>query len=435
MKSTLALADYYTSARRYDDARAVLEHVTSGPMANAAKIRRAAIELETGSPANARRLIDGVLKKRPAADALAINAQLLVQEGKPDEAIAAARAAIDLDPTIAAAHYVIGTIELERRHFDNAEHAFRAVLAQQRLTRPATLQLARTRLATGHAGEAVELAEQAGTDVGARLTLARALIADGQTARARTELMRLDASNAGSPEPAILLGSLDLDGGAVPAARAHAARALTIAPTATEALLLAGRAASAANDKAAAEQYLARAAASAPASFESHAMLADVYASRGDFERARTTLEQFADRQPDTAAPRTALGIVLEAAGRPSDARVRYEQALTIDPKDPIASNNLARIYAADDTKVDRAIELARTAVARLPNDPDVHDTLGWAAFKAGRLSLAASELERAVALNGKDATYQNHLAEVRQAILDEARAAAEARAKAAQQP
>jgi Flp pilus assembly protein TadD len=161
-------------------------------------------------------------------------------------------------------------------------------------------------------------------------------------------------------------------------------------------------------------------------------MLADVYMARGDVERARTTLDQFAKRQPESARVRTALGIVLEEAGRPADARAEYEQALTIDSREPIASNNLARLYTQDQKTIERAIELARTAVAQLPQDADVHDTLGWAAFKARRLSLAASELERAVALNPRAATYSSHLREVRAAIAEEARLEAEVRATAA---
>jgi len=435
MKSTLALADYYSAARRYEEARAVLDVVTSGPMATGARIRRAAIELETGSLADARQLIDGVLKKRPAADALAVNAQLLQREGKADEALAAARAAIDLDPRLAMAHYVAGSIELDRRNFESAERSFREVLRQNHLTGPATLQLAKARLATGHAADAIDLAEQAGAEPGARLTLARALVADGQIARARHELAQLDAATPPSPEPAVLLGSIDLAAGNVPAALAHATRALSIAPNAADALVLAARAAIATGDTPAAEQYLGQAIASDPDSFESHTLLADLYASRRDFERARTTLETFAKRQPDAAAPQTALGIVLEAEGRSADARARYEQALTFDPQDPIASNNLARLYAAVDGMVDRAIELARTAVAKLPEDADAHDTLGWVAYRAGRLSLAASALERATALDPADASVKHHLTEVRQAIAEEARMAAEARAKAAPPP
>ena len=226
LQSTFALADYYAAARRYPEAVAVLEPMTSGPSANAARVRLAAIELESGSPAAARQLLDAALKQRPTAETLALNAQLLVREGKPDEAIAAARAAIEMDPRMATAHYVIGSIELTRGRLAPAERAFRAVLRENRLKTEATLQLARTTLAAGRPREAVELAAAAGSSIDARLTLARALIADGQTARARAELQRIGADQPTAAEPSIVLGSLELSTGSVAAARAHAARAL-----------------------------------------------------------------------------------------------------------------------------------------------------------------------------------------------------------------
>jgi Flp pilus assembly protein TadD len=157
----------------------------------------------------------------------------------------------------------------------------------------------------------------------------------------------------------------------------------------------------------------------APALFDARAMLAPIYAGRRDFDRARATLEQAATRQPDSAPPPMALGIVLEAIGRPADARARYGQALALDPGDRVASNNLARIYAADDAMVSPALQLALNAAARMPDDADVRDTLGWVAFRAGRLTLAASELERAVALNPGEPAYRKPLQEVRRAIED----------------
>jgi Flp pilus assembly protein TadD len=368
------------------------------------------------------------MKRRPTAEALALNAQMLAREGKPDEALAAAHAAVDMDPHVATAHYVIGSIELDRGHLAAAERAFRDVLRQNRLIPETNLQLARTTLAAGRARESVDLAEAAGRSFDARLTLARALAADGQVARARIELARLAAEHQSSPAPAILRGSIELANGGLAQAREHASRALALAPDAPDALMLAARIAIASNDAADAERQLTRAIAVSPSTFDAHAMLAHVYASRGDLDRARTTLEQFATRQPNDAAARVALGIVLEAAGRPAEARVRYEQALALQPGEPVAANNLARLYVTEDAKVGQAVELARNAVAGLPDDADAHDTLGWVAFRAGRLSLAASELERAVALNGNEPIYRSHLKDVRDAIEAEAAAAAERR-------
>jgi len=229
----------------------------------------------------------------------------------------------------------------------------------------------------------------------------------------------------------VLLGSLALGDGDVADARAHVARALTLAPNGSDALLLAARTALEAGDNTSAERHLTHAVAIDPASFDAHAMLADLYVNRGDTARATTTLEQYVARHGDEAAARTALGLVYDAAKRPAQARSAYEQALAIDPAEPVASNNLARIYSSDDGRLQQAIELAQTAAARLPDDPDAHDTLGWIAFKARRLSLAASELERAVALNARNATYQGHLREVRGAIDEAAKAAKAEQARA----
>jgi len=422
LKSSLALADFLIAAHRFHDATAVLDAVPSGPMEAAAKTRLAAIALETGSPADARRLLDSALKKHATAEGFTLNAQLLQIEGKPDAALASAHSAVEMNPNIAAAHYVIGAIELDRGQYDAAERALRAVLRQNRLTPAASLQLARAKLATGHAADAIPFAEAAGSDVNARLTLARALLADRQTGRARTELQQLEASYPAAVEPVVLLGSIEMAAGHIRDARAQADRALALAPGHTGALVLAARTALASRDAAEAERFLGRAVAGDPSSFEAHVMLAQIYASRGDLARARTTIESVAAKRPDSAAARTALGIVLEASGRPSDARARYEQALAINPAEPIAANNLARLYASDEARTTEAIELARKAVARMPNDADVYDTLGWIAFRAGRLTMARSALERAVALDPRDTTSQDHLQKVRHAIDEEAR-------------
>jgi tetratricopeptide (TPR) repeat protein len=433
LRSSLAFADYYLAAERYDQARRVLEPVTSGPMATDARVRLAAIAFRTGAAADARRLLDRVLKQRPTAEALTLNAQMLQAGHKTDEALAAARAAVEIDRSAVVAQYIVGSIELDRGHYDTAETAFQSVVRDRQWAPAGSLQLARVKLASGHPADAIAFAESAGDDFSARLTLARALIADGQVARARAELRRLASTDPHAPQPPILLGSLALTDGNLREARAQSEQALTLSPEGGEALLLAARTAAAEGDTSAAERYLARAAAGRSSPFAAHAMLAKLYTARGDLTRAQQTLEQYIGRNGDTASARTALGTVLQAANRFTEARAAYEQALTLDPGHPVASHNLARLYARDEAQVPRALELARTAVANMPDDADAHDTLGWIAFRAGRLSLAASELQRAVALNGCEPTYVNHLRAVREAVEQAARADdAEARARKA---
>jgi tetratricopeptide (TPR) repeat protein len=363
-------------------------------------------------------MLDGVMSKRPNAEAFALDARLRFAEGKYDDALRSARAALELDKRQTSAQYVIGTIEFSRGRYAEAEHAYRDILQQNPNAADAKLQLARTRLAAGHPGDAIELAAAAGPATPARLTYARALIADGQTDRARVELAALETSGE-SAEAATLLGSLDLDRGDVSSARARAAHALALAPDSVDALLLSAKAALAADDSPAAEQYLKRAIARDPASFEPSAMLAQTYVARGDLEHARTTLEALVARNPQSAPARSALGLVLQDAGRARDARSAFEQAIALDPTEPLAAVNLARIYAGDEQKAESAIRLAEIASTKLPDDPEPHDALGWAYYKTGRLRSAAHELELAVSMNPREPLYRQRLDEVRRAITE----------------
>jgi Tfp pilus assembly protein PilF len=81
------------------------------------------------------------------------------------------------------------------------------------------------------------------------------------------------------------------------------------------------QAALSAQDGATAEQYLTRAVARDRSSFDAHALLAQLYVIRGDLERARKTFESRAAHDPQSADARTAVGILLQAAGRDKEAR------------------------------------------------------------------------------------------------------------------
>src|SRR5262245_5788959 len=249
LRSTLALADFYMTAGRYDEARTLLTPVTSeNAQSIGAKVRLAALDYQAGSKSEAHQRIDKILKKTPTAEAWTTKARFLVSERKLDDALHAAHAAIDLDRRMAPAHYIIGSVELEYGNFDAAEHAFREVLRLRKTTTAATLQLARTKLAAGKTAEAVALAQTAGPALGARWGLARALRPDGRAAKAASELLRLEAWGTASGGPRVLPGPTGLAGGNVDGARAHATRALSVAPDALDALLLMAQAAIAAQD-------------------------------------------------------------------------------------------------------------------------------------------------------------------------------------------
>ena len=136
--------------------------MNDGAQGVSAKVRLAAIEAEVGSPAAARTMLAPLLQKNPSAEALALSAQLFLRDRKIDDAAQAARRSLDVDPRLPAAHYVAGTVALERGKLADAEHDLRAAMASPQLATAARLQLARTKLAQGQPSDAVALASTAG---------------------------------------------------------------------------------------------------------------------------------------------------------------------------------------------------------------------------------------------------------------------------------
>jgi Flp pilus assembly protein TadD len=104
------------------------------------------------------------------------------------------------------------------------------------------------------------------------------------------------------------------------------------------------------------------------------------------------------------------LGVIHEGRKEYDKAKVRYEQALRINPKFGPAANNLAIIYADRDGDIDRALSLAQTAREQLPQDPLVADTLGWLYYKKNVNRYAVSLLKEAATKASDNPVIQYHL-------------------------
>jgi Tfp pilus assembly protein PilF len=92
------------------------------------------------------------------------------------------------------------------------------------------------------------------------------------------------------------------------------------------------------------------------------------------------------------------------------DAKSRYQRALAIDSRAAVAANNLAWLYADGSENLDIALQLAQAAMAQLPDNPDVNDTLGWVYYRKGMASLAVAPLEQSVRTNAGNPLYRFHL-------------------------
>ena len=96
-------------------------------------------------------------------------------------------------------------------------------------------------------------------------------------------------------------------------------------------------------------------------------------------------------------------------------AKGMYQQALSISPDQPLASNNLAYVMLEEGGNVDVAMGLAQTARRGMPDSANAADTLGWAYYQKGIYQSAISQFQEALRLGEKhgepdDADLHYHL-------------------------
>ena len=444
------LADYYMALRRNADAMAILQSLaTEPPHWGSAKTRIADLQNADGQKEQAYKTLAEVLAKEPAnAPALLVKARILASENKTDEALATARAATTADPRMAAAHYLAGTLLAAKNDTDQAISSFREVVKLNPRAAGAQYQIARLELEKGDPRTAAQYAQQAVSSQPqnpvAKLMLARALMANAEVGRAESELKTLLAAYPDAAPVVAEMGTqqrmkrdvrgarqsferaLELDGTSYEAiaglvmldlaarkykeAVALVEGELARRPTAAPLVILAARTYAAAGDDARAEASLKKAVENDPANLEACTLLGQLYLSQRRLDQALKEFDQLSKLQPRPAGAHTMVGIVLEAQGKPEEARKRYEAALAADPAAAVAANNLAWLTAESGGNLDVALQLAQTAKQRLPHQPQVDDTLGWIYYKRGLPKLALPPLELAVRRLPQNPVYRFHL-------------------------
>jgi tetratricopeptide (TPR) repeat protein len=104
------------------------------------------------------------------------------------------------------------------------------------------------------------------------------------------------------------------------------------------------------------------------------------------------------------------IGTIQQMQGQPAAARATYEKAVELDPDAAVAANNLAWLYATQGGNLDVALQLAQTAKRKLPDNPDVNDTLGYIYYKKDLHSLAIPALKASLAKDANSPLYHSHL-------------------------
>lgn len=130
------------------------------------------------------------------------------------------------------------------------------------------------------------------------------------------------------------------------------------------------------------------------------------------FMEAHSLLRTALTQQPDDPQLLNEIALVCEKLGRFDEMEQSLRQVIAVRPSDPQAYNALGYSLADRNVRLGEARALIEKAVNLAPRDPFIRDSLGWVAFRQGRISEAIDLLESAFKAR-PDAEIAAHLGEV----------------------
>jgi tetratricopeptide (TPR) repeat protein len=147
-----------------------------------------------------------------------------------------------------------------------------------------------------------------------------------------------------------------------------------------------------------------------PSYMKPYYALARIYLSRNEADKAIAQYEQVLEKNPQQAGPHMLLGTIYDMKQAFDQSEKHYRAALEIDSGFAPAANNLAYLLASKEADLDQALGFAQTAREKLPEDPNVMDTLGWVYLKKGLYDSAIREFNGSLEKLPENPTVYYHL-------------------------
>ena len=421
-------ADSKTSA---EVASRMLEAEISAASQHQGRQRTAALE-------TVRKRLDRFRNLLDPATASVLQAEIALADSNLVLAQVYAKSALDLASDSAAAHYMNGSVNLALGEREDALKEWQAALDNDPHYMPAHLALAEAALQAGNKAEADEHVRIVVRDdpgnFRALIVFAKSLLAQNKPTLAAIMTQRAAALDPSSPEPAILLGEISLQLDQVANALMSFERAVVAHPDSEEAIdgLLRVYRRGAVSYSALA--HMETVAQQPPVSATLLEITGRLYADHGWYTEAIRALSKAVQADPNrTTAARVLARLQLStgnyvqasktathansaqqpllrayqaaATGNSSQAVEEYERAVREGDQTGVAANNLAWIYAEQNTKLDRALQLAESAVKYAPQNPAVLDTLGYVYLQRREYTSAVNVLETAARISAMSQT------------------------------
>lgn len=453
------LADYYASTQQYGKARAEFTaQLAKYPKNTILQKGYVRILIQTRDYAAAKTSLALLVKNNPKdPEAAALNGILLLNDGNVDEATNELRDGARFLPEDAFIQYWLGKAAQAKGEINVAEISFRQALEFDPYAEEALKELARI---ASQRGDTALL-----EDVADRTISALPEIPDGYIWRSIVEMNRGSLDQAESDlqsaikvapqswQAYLQFGKLRFLQKRFPEGSALLEQALEYNPNSIQALHLLTDYDLFANHP---EKALARVNAQIqknPRNSSLYDLLAQLQVQNGKFDEAAQTAQhaiqlntsdgeavsifaeiavdrgmtpqaidawlQWSNTHSNDAGALAVLGALEESRGNLDTAEAYYKRSLQIQPRQPIAANNLAYRMLQHDEEIDLALTLAETARQAMPDSPNTADTLAWAYYHKGTYQFARDLLEDAINMEPDSASMQYHLGMVYSKLND----------------
>ena len=396
-----------------------------------------------------------VLKSNPRdVDALVYKAQIRLRQNDAAGAVDSLQTALRNDPDNAVAHYQLGIAYDQQRDDARAESEWREAVRLRPDLTDAQRNLAALEMQRGDIDGLANTAQQ--------IISAQPYSGDGFLLKAVAEILRKDYPDAEkdaqfavqrapqSPAPYVQLGNIQLAQKHFPDAEKFYQQALDKDVNSAEGLSglmntcfaekQFDKAIAAANaqiakspnnsnfydllgtalfngrkDLSGAETALRKAVDLDKNNTDALEKLGKVQVQQGKADQAIALYQQSIKENPRDVRFLILSGELYEAKQNWDQAKAMYQQALAVQPDQPLASNNLAYVILETGGNVDVALAMAQTARRGMPDSANAADTLGWAYYQKGVYQSAIGQFQEALRLGEKhgepdDGTIHCHL-------------------------
>ncbi len=446
---------FYARLRDYDTARRYFEEGAKNDQNNRARYQKAIADvlILQRRPREAQLILDDVIKQDAKdEEAKAIRAALRVETGDPGQiqlAINEFESSIKQAPRNPVTRFNYARALIARRQLDQARTQLQEAVRLNPLYLAPRLAIAELQYARGEYGgvrrTTTEILEKVDPDnLPAKLLDASALSASGERDAARKRLEGIISQYPNSADAKIQLAVLDLAERKYDVAEAsfsklykanpadlrglmgiidtYAARGqydravqmlkeeLNKAPDRRQIRVALGNLSFKAGKFDDAIVYFRQVLELNPKSGDLYLKLGDCYRAKSDFANAIANYQTARDLQPNDPLTNLQLAVLYDTTGRRGEAKPAYEQVLRLQPDNAFALNNLAYLIAETGGDLDQALAMAQRAKERMPEHPDVADTLGWIYIKKQLSDNAIQIFTQLVSQQPDRSTFRYHL-------------------------